>query len=59
MAENSWSGDERGGQEESGFDLDSFAEEHDIALGEARQIVREAGCDRTRADKLAHRMKKW
>lgn len=40
-------------------DLRSFAEEHDLAIGEARQIIREAGTDKRRADKLAHRTKKW
>jgi hypothetical protein len=44
---------------EDGFDIRAFAEEHDLAIGEARQILEEAGCDRNTADRLANRLKKW
>lgn len=45
--------------EDSGFDPHMFAEKHDLAVGEARQIILEAGCDMEKAEALAHRMKKW
>jgi hypothetical protein len=41
------------------FDLLAFAEEHDLAIGEAREILEEAGCDRSAADRIANRQKKW
>lgn len=59
MAENLWCMGERDGAEESDFDPRAFAERHDLAIGEARQIILEAGCDPEKADALAHRMKKW
>ena len=42
-----------------GIDLRAFAEEHDLAIGEAQQVIQESGGDRQTADKLAHRLKKW
>jgi hypothetical protein len=44
---------------DEGIDLRAFAEEHDLAIGEARQIIQQSASDRQKADKLAHRMKKW
>jgi hypothetical protein len=48
-----------GGEVKDGFDIRAFAEEHDLAIGEARRIVQEAECDRNAADRLANRLKKW
>jgi hypothetical protein len=59
MAEPYWTLGEDREIEEGSFDLRAFAEEHDLAVGEARQIVEEAGCDRRTADRLANRLKKW
>jgi hypothetical protein len=59
MTENLWCTSECGEAEESEFDPQAFAERHDLAIGEARQIILEAGCDRAKAEALAHRMKKW
>ena len=58
MAEPCWTASE-GGEVEDVFDVRAFAEEHDLAIGEARQILEEAGCDRNTADRLANRLKKW
>ena len=58
MTENLGCVSERGG-EESEFDPRTFADKHDLAIGEARQIILEAGCDLAKAEALAHRMKKW
>ena len=46
-------------QDVDDLDLNAFAKRHDLAIGEARQIIQDAGCDRTTADRLAHRRKKW
>lgn len=59
MTENLWCVSEHDAQAESEFDPQAFAERHDLAIGEARQIILEAGCDRAKAEALAHRMKKW
>ena len=59
MAESPWIANEDREADERGFDLRTFAEEHDLAIGEARQILQEAGCDRDAAVRLANRMKKW
>jgi hypothetical protein len=59
MAENLGCMSERDGAEESEFDPQAFAERHDLAIGEARQIILEAECDPAKAEALAHRMKKW
>jgi hypothetical protein len=59
MTENLSCVSECGGAEESELDPQAFAKRHDLAIGEARQIIREAGCDRAKAEALAHRMKKW
>jgi len=40
-------------------DLVAFADRHDIAIGEAREIISLAGADLQRADTLANRAKKW
>jgi hypothetical protein len=40
-------------------DLTAFADRHDIAIGEAREIISLAGADLQRADTLANRAKKW
>lgn len=59
MTENTCCVSEYDGAEESEFDPQAFAERHDLAIGEARQIILEAGCDKAKAEALAHRMKKW
>ena len=59
MAESRWVANEDREADERGLDLRTFAEEHDLAIGEAREILQEAGCDRDAAVRLANRMKKW
>jgi hypothetical protein len=59
MTENLWCVSECDEAEGVDLDLQAFAERHDLAVGEARQIILEAGCDRAKAEALAHRMKKW